>query len=433
VYPSKFSEIAWVAGGTFFLALLHGSRYFSWPYADWSAISAESRQALSLSGPWAATCCAWSAARFTQNRGIVASPVAARMGVGLVVAQLPRIGAAAITGYAAGLAPLLVRTSIEAKAGNPNLLTIAGAFACLLAFICGGYLIGAVLPLRSAVVVALVGSVAVVLLADILGPAVSPIWTTDVVAGQRENGTLGLFRLVFFSAAAACCVAVACVWLQFRRIRPRLGSLAGLGVLTLAVMLVVLIAIDLDWKPVLHEAQSPQSCAAVGPRFNDGARGATLCIHKARSPVLMEAAKATSAAREAAGELSRSTVQIVDVNLWAEPKPGQIILQVQPQDPAWEQYIIEDLAFELSGTAFCAQSLSDPILPSQIDAVATSAGFGIWIARQAGGDGAGISTAPDAMQVATRLERLPPLRVRALMATMKAELSSCSASSRSLP
>lgn len=432
VFPAQTSTIVVLGTGTFVLVVIHGLTYFSWPYADWAAISAETRQALSLAGPWVAACCAWTAARFTSSSGIVASPVASRMGADLVAAHLSRLGAAALVGYAAGLAPLLIRTAIEARAGAPNVLSMAGGVACLAVFVCGGYLIGSLLALRAAILTAVVAALAGVLLADVLGPAVAPVWTVGVVAGQQENPGLGVFRVLFMVLTAACCVIAATEWLARRTLPLRPRSFVPLAVMGVPLVL-VLSPVNAHWVPVVHSIEPPRTCSTVAPQIEGRAQEISVCVHSARTPVLSETAAAAESVLDAAGPLARSTTRIVDVNLWAPPRPGQIVVQLQPQDSAWRQYLVEDLAFDLSGSARCAENYTaDEPDREQADAVATSAGFGIWIAERAGGQAAGISTAPDAVEVAARLDALPVERVRELIAQMAPRLATCSASSSTL-
>lgn len=428
-FPALSSELLTLGAGTFCLVLLHSIPLLSWPYADWAAASAETRQALSLAGPWVAVCSCWIIARRTHRHGVAASPVASRMGHEVIGTLLIRIQAAALAGYALGLLPMVLRMWRDATAGAPHLLTLAGSLACLLLFACGGCLIGAMLPLRGAVLTAAVASFLVIVMTVPWGPVIAPVWQTGVVAGQEEDLLVGSYRLFFFSISALCCALAAGWWLELRGNTFQVRSLAGLAVLSVPLGMALILG-DVSRPAVTHASDPPQRCARLTAVA--GSRSVVLCLHGARSAILPEAITATQSALDAAGPLARSVRRIVDVNLWEAGQPGLVIVQIQPQDAGWEDYLVEDLAFSLSGSTACAQTTTggpnSTRAPTPND---ISAGFGIWIAERGGASGEGISTSPGARRIAGRLSELQVGEVHDVMTKIAPSLMECEA--RSVP
>lgn len=420
--------------GTFLLVLAHSAPLLTWPYGDWSAVSAEARQALSLSGPWVAVCCAWTASRFTGVRGIVVSPAAIRAGGELVRAQMMRLAAVALLSFAVGISPVLLRTWVKAETGALNPVVLGGSLACLVAFASGGYLVGAVLPLRVAPAVAAVIALTSVLLADVLGPALSPVWTVGVVAGQQENPDVSFFRLFLFALTATCSVLAASWWLDARTF-PTTPKSAGTLLVAAVPLALVLSPWNAGQAPVLHALDPPRSCVDVGVRgsANTASRVVEVCVHTARSTVLAQVSSSVERVLESAGALSTSVSRVDDANLWSGPGPGQIVLQLQPQDSGWENYVVEDLAFALSGSLACAEDLDGVRSREQTKAAVVSAGFAMWIADQSGvADADDLVGNPDAIAIYDRLGAMTTRQVQDLISGITGDLASCTASSAQL-
>lgn len=413
--------VAGVAGS----ALLHTAGYWNWPYGDWVAASAETRQALTLAGPWLAGCCAWTAARFTTSRGILCPGSAPRSGFPLVKAQLRVLVGWAVVGYLAGLAPVMISTVLKAEVGSLNWLVLAGSLAALSAFACLGYLLGCILQLSLAAFLAVIVSFAVMLWPEPLGP-VAPIWEFGVVAGLEENPGVAVFRLLFFLVVSACCIAASTWWLRERTSPMTLVPLSG--VLLLGVPLILgAVAADRSPDVVRHEVDPASRCQL--------ADGVEVSVHAAKSVLLADLVDSVEAIRSAWGPEGFPTARVLDSVLWIAPSPpGVVVLDLQTQDPGgWRDAAVQDLAWELSGAGACAVNYESITDPEQLDASAMSGAVGMWLATQAGALGPGLSGDPEVLAIAQRLEQLPPVEVQGLLARLQPELARCTARSTELP
>lgn len=160
IFPVPLGIVVLLVLGVIGSVLLLTVSYWNWPYGDWVATSAATRQGLTLAGPWLAACCAWTAARFTTTRGMLCSISAPRSGFALVKAQLRVLTGWAVAGYLIELAPLVISTALKADIGSLNWLVFASALAVLLAFACFGYLLGCMLPISLAAIAAFIVSFA---------------------------------------------------------------------------------------------------------------------------------------------------------------------------------------------------------------------------------------------------------------------------------
>lgn len=425
VFPVPPGIVVVLVAGVIGCVLLHTASYFNWPYGDWAAVSAETHQGLTLAGPWLAGCCAWTAALFTVDRGILCSGSATRSGFQLVRAQLQVLCGWAVVGYLVGLAPLLTVTTLKADAGALNLLVFADSIAALLAFGCFGYLVGCILPISLASVVAVIVSFAVVLWSDPLGP-VAPVWTFGVVAGQYENPVVAVFRLVFFILVVVCCVAASAWWVRERTLPLTAVPVAGLLLLVFPLALGA-VAVHRSPPLVLHEANPPSTCSHTGE--------VKVCVHAAKAALLAPLTDSVNDIRAALGPANLPTARVLDAVLWVDPSPpATVVLQLQAQQPeGWRNAAVQDMAWQLSGAAACSANYGAITSADQLDAAAMSDGVSIWLASEAGATGSGLTTEPSAVMVAQRLEQLPVQEVRSLLVRWHSQLMTCTAHSTLLP
>ncbi len=422
-FPVPTAHLVVLAVGTWAVVTAHATPILGWPYADWVAVSAEARQSLALAGPWAAVCGAWSAARFTGARNVVVTPGAARVGGELVTAMLLRLACAALLGYAAGLAPLLAMTARDATAGRIDLLVVAGSAVCLVCFVCGGYLVGTVLPLRAAPVTVLVVAYLVVVTADYHSPALAAVWTGGVAAGYVEDPRTSAFRILFFGVLAAC-LAAAAAFVQRDRTLPRAPrSWAGLAALGVPALLAIS-PIRPEGPAIQYEADPPRTCQDV--------RGVAVCVHTARSPILPEFADAVGRVLEAAGPLGRQVAGVSDVHLWDEESPTHVVVQLHPKDSWWRTQVVEELAFRVSGSATCREvgvemgGEFDDLAPEFAHSAA-SGGVATWMVREAGEEGEDVGGGPEGVALADRLGRMEVGEVHDLLAPVAEDLAACRA------
>ena len=423
-FPVPTAHLVVLAVGVWAVVTAHATPILAWPYADWVAASAEARQSLALAGPWAAVCGAWSAARFTGARNVVVTPGAARVGGDLVTAMLLRLACAALLGYAAGLAPLWVMTAREATAGRIDVLVVAGSAVCLVCFVCGGYLVGTILPIRAAPVTVLIAAYFVVVTADYQPQSLAAVWTSGVAAGDVEDPRTGAFRILFFLVLAAC-LAAAAAFVQRDRTVPRAPrSWARLAALGVPAMLAIS-PIRPEGPAIQYETDPPRTCQDV--------RGVEVCVHTARSPVLPEFADAVGQVLEAAGPLGRQVAGVSDVHLWDDhAPPTHVVVQLHPMDSWWRTQVVEELAFVVSGSVTCMEvgvamgGEFDDLSPLFAHSAA-SGGVATWIARQAGEGEEDVGGGPEGVALADRLGRMEVDEVHDLFASIAEDLAACRA------
>lgn len=414
-----------LAAGTAVLVFAPTLGYLAWPNADWVAVSAESRQALMLAGPWAAAWSAWCASRFSGPRSILCPASSVRAGAPVAIKQLRVLVTAALAGWLAGLLPAVVATAVEATAGAPDLLVFASAGASLAAFVSLGYTAGVVVPRAAAPVVSLVVSFVPVLAADGLGTVVAPVWTFGVVAGQYENPVVSSFRALFFLSVAICCVLAAADLWRNRSLLPTVPSVRGVAWLALPVALAALAPTTA--APVLRQEDPPRACRQ--------AAGVRVCVHAARSALLLPLADAVTDVAAASGSAMRPQ-QVLDAALWERPSPETVVIfpQVQQGD-SWPQAAVQDIAWQLSGAARCSSAAGSTMRtePQDLDAAAVSGAVAVWLARQAGAAGPPLTGSPDALALAADLAAEEPSSVRDFLAGHQQLLRSCQAHSHMLP
>lgn len=425
VFPVPPGLVVVLVAGTIGSVVLHTVGYFGWPYGDWAAASAETHQALTLAGPWVAGCCAWTAARFTGARGILCPVPATRSGFALVRAQLQVLYGWAIAGYLVGLAPLLIATTVTSDAGAFNVLVCAGSLAALLAFASVGYFLGCMLPISLATVIAVIFSFAVVLWADPLGP-VAPVWTFGVVVGQYENPIVAVLRLFFFILVGVCCVAGSAWWVRERTLPLSATPMTGMLLLILPLSLGAAAA-HRSPPAVLHETNPPKTCTE--------ASGAEVCVHAAKSVLLSPLAESVNDVRAALGPADFPVDRVLDAALWIDPSPpATVVLQLQTQQSrGWRNAAIQDMAWQLSGSAACSAKPGAITSDDELDAAAMSGAVSLWLASEAGANGPGLTTEPTAVMIAERLEQLPVSDVQSLLTRWQPQLMNCMANSSLLP
>ena len=422
--PVPRGLVVLLAAGVAVLTFARTVGHLTWPYADWVAVSADSRQALMLAGPWAAVWAAWCSSRFSGARSIMCPASSVRSGPPVVHRQLRVLVAGALSGWALGMLPSLAITARDAQAGTPDLLVILGAAVALAAYACLGYAVGIVVPSTGASAVALILSLLPGLAADSLGAVVAPVWTFDVVAGQDENPVVAVVRVLFFLSVALSLALASGLWLRGRGFSPGASFVQGVALLAVPVVLAVLSSSAPP--PVLREDHPPRTCARTD--------GVEVCVHAARAPVLGPLTQAVADLMTVMGN-ARPPRQVVDAALWDESGSGTVTVSLQLQDGAgWRRAAIQDMAWQLSGAAACPFTSASGVLtdPAQLDASAVSGGVAVWMARQAG-VGSPVSNAPDAMAVADRLDRASPPAVQAFLARHSEALQDCRASSSMLP
>lgn len=420
-FPVPLGIVVLLVAGVAGSALLQTADYWNWPYGDWVAASAETRQSLILAGPWLAGCCAWTAARFTTNRGILCPASAPRSGFPLVKAQLRVLIGWAVIGYLAGLAPVLIFTALKAEAGSLNWLVLAGSLAALSAFACFGFLLGCILPLTLAALSAVLFSYATMLWPEPLEP-VAPIFDYGVGAGYEENVGVAVFRLFFFLLVAACCIAASSWWLRQRTSPMTLASLSGVLLLGLPV---ILGAAAVQQSPVLirHEANPPAQC-----QFTDGVE---VCIHAAKAVLLDDVVDSVDRIHTAWGAEEFPIAKVLDSTLWIQPSPpGITVLDLQTENRSkLRDFAVQQLAWELSGSGNCASNYETVTDPDQLDAAAMSGAASMWLATQAGVSNPDLFGNPDVLAIAQRLEQMPPAEVRELLQRLRPKLTQCTAHS----
>lgn len=417
-----------VAAGVGAWVLLSTQPLMGWAYADWVAASALTREGLVYAGPWAAGCCAWTAGRFLGTRSILCPPSAARSGTRVVGSQLLLLWSAALAGYLVGLLPMLVTTTLRAQSGSLNWLVLAGSVAVLLAFASVGYLIGCVMPRAVSVVVAVVASFGAVLLVDLWGFAVAPLWLTTPAAGQYEGGVTSLFRAAFFTS-----LTLLLAWAASNVVANRttvLNASSYFGLLILVPLLMVGATARASAPPALLKEANPASrCQSV--------HGTPVCVHAAKGALLTPLAKTVDRVLASVGyDPAVPISEVRDASLSPGQGPDVMTLQLQTDTQGqWMDWAAGDLAAHMSGQQACAQRgdfFGAQVSPA-LDQAAVAEAFSTWIARSAGFAPPQLNDNTSATALASRLEGLPPSQVQALYHRSAPQLARCELSSKSLP
>lgn len=425
LFPVPLAVAIVVSAGVAGLVFVRTVPYLTWAFGDWTAVSAEMRQAVGLAGPWTAVGAAWLSGRFTNANGLLCPPSAVRSGSGLVIRQFSALYACAAVGYLIGLLPVLLTTAVRANVGNLNVLVLLGSLTALLAFASVGYLVGSVFPWTVSMVVALTASYATVLLADTMSPAVAPIWSFDVVVGQVESALVSVFRLGFFLLLGLSSLLSASLWLRNRSSETTMTAMASFSILVLPLALIL--PAGRAPAPVSPELRPPFVC--------EDQDGISVCVHAAKEPLLFPLKQAVHDVVKVLGPALRPE-RVMDAALWPPQDPDTVVVSLQVQQGRrWPDAAVEDMAWQLSGAAACATGVfvNGRTTPEELDAAAVSAAVALWVAREAGVNGPGLSSSPDALLLADRLAATPVEDVQDFLASRREELAACEAASSLLP
>lgn len=411
--------IALVLGITLF-TLLHSLELMRWAYADWPATSAEARQSLTLSGPWAAGCAAFVSSRFSSPISLLCSAAASRSGLVFVWAQIRVLAIWSLLSFTAGLMPVLVYTSSRATYGGPSIAVILSGVAVLWAFVALGYTTGLVVPGNLGPPVAAVVAFSMVIFPDFFGPAVSPVWAQGVIAGQHETLIVSLFRIVFFLGFAAGFVIMSGHWLLTRSVPMRFSSGFSLVGLVIPVLVGFTAARE---APDAIRADSPPAAICSQSSLVE------VCVHASRSAMLPELSGAAERVFSILGPARPMRYRISDATLALLGQSADLTLQLQGNDKErWLSAATQDMAIAFSGFAQCSGQYDAAYSDVQLGAIAVSGGVAIWIARQAKTTSELITNAPDAVAVADRLERTSTAKVQNFLIEAGADLRNCAAS-----
>lgn len=407
-----------MALGTAASVLLRSWSLTGWAYADWVAASATTRESLVFALPLAAAVAAWTSGRYLSTRSILCPSSASRSGREVVVAQLGLLGGAASLGWLAGNAPLLVWTAVNARAGGPDLLVMAGALTVLLAATAFGYLVGCVLPRFASITVAAASTLLGILAVDVWGPVLAPVRLATPAAGQVENATVAVFRLLLLASVVAVLVAAAGRAVRERSVVRRATTYAGVGLL-LVPLAIGVVARESAPAAVQREPSPPARCTSV--------QGTPVCVHAAKAHLLDDLAGAVdrvlTAASAPPGALGPA---VVDDALGVQPDPATTTLSLQTDQPDWVGWAAGDLAGRLAGVPACGRrgdAYGDAAGPAQ-DQLSTSVAFARWIATAAGYTAPQLEGAPSS-EAAARLQRLPDATVLGLLRGHGAQLRQC--------
>lgn len=411
-----------IGGGTAALVAFSSWPLTSWAYADWVSASATTRESLIYAGPWVAGWCAWTAGRYLGTRSLVCPPSATRSGSPVVQAHLAWLCGAAFVGHVLGLAPMLMSTAVRATAGTFGWLVALGSTGVLLAFCTLGYLIGCVLPRVASVIVAVVTAFALILFVDTWGLAVAPLWLSTPAAGDVETTVVAAFRAVFFLGFAAVLAIAAGRWVADRTTARALASYTALAFLMLPILV-----------GATARATAPPALEAEGnpPAVCTDVQQVSVCLHRAKEPLLAPLAGSVDAVLAVVdGKPAVPLTNIIDASLYPEPGPGVISLQLQTEEPNWEDWAAGDLAEYIAGRRACTDTvgLTGADTDRAQEAAVVSAVFASWIARTAGYDPPGLASDQGFTPQPIDLDTYPRRQVAALYQQHSADLASCTLS-----
>lgn len=426
--PVPITVLTVMAGGVLALTVLGTFSVTSRAYADWTAVSALTRESQVYTGPWVAAWCAWIAGRYLGPRSMLCLPSAARSGTRIVTAHAVVITAGVLAGFAAGLAPVLWSTGHRATYGSLDWLVLGGSVAVLLTFCSVGYLIGCALPRAASVIAAATAAFAIILLAETWGPVVTPLrlgYPTSV--GLYETGTVAAFRIVFFTVLACALVVAAARIVADRTITRSVGNYVGLAVLVVPLLLGG-VARAAGPDAVVREARPPASCTRAG--------SVPTCVHPAKAVLLP--ALATAVDRVLASVDDKPAVPLTGVSdeaLGRTPGPDVLVLDLQTDDENWTGWAAADVAGYISGQQACNQrgDISGEVAEAAIDQHDVSDGITAWLTQAAGYTAPQSSRSETADHVADTFTRLPPIQARQLYQRFAPQIAACQLSSSALP
>ena len=426
--PVPLAYASGLGGGVFLLVLLGTLPMTRWPYGDWVAVSAMTRECLVYVAPWAAAWCAWVAGRYLGSRSMLCLPSARRSGTYIVRAQLRYLLGSVIFGYLLGLVPVLVVTLLGATQGGLDWIVLIGAIMVLLMFCSLGYLIGCLVGRLSSIILAVATSFGVVLLVDTWGPVVAPLRLGLIPAGWYETTIVSLFRVVFFGALALSLIVAAAFVVDRRTTRRTPAGYTGLGVILLP-LLVGVAARSAAPAVALPEQNPPLECAAT--------RSGQVCVHAAKAVLLPSLANTVNRVLSVVdGQPAVPVTDVLDADAAArDPRPGTLILNLEPNQDTWTNWVASDTAQYISGLAACRLngSSSGIAATKSLDRYDVAMGIAAWITRSAGFNTALLDKNETSNTTAQVFEQLPASEARQLYQQFASEIASCELSSSSLP
>ena len=424
--PVPILVLTAMAAGVLALTVLGTFSVTSWAYADWTAVSAVTRESQVYTGPWVAAWCAWIAGRYLGPRSMLCLPSAARSGARIVTAHAGVITAGALAGFAAGLAPVLWSTGQRATYGSLDWLVLAGSVAVLLMFCSVGYLIGCALPRAASVIVAATAAFAIILFAETWGPAVAPLRLSTPSVGLYETGTVAAFRVVFFTALALALVVASARIVADRTTTRSVGNYVGLAVLVVPLLLGG-VARAAGPDAVVREARPPASCTRAG--------SVPVCVHTAKATLLPALATAVDKVLTSVDDKPAVPLTgVSDAALGRTTAPDVLVMDLQTDDGNWAGWAAADVAGYISGQQACNQrgDASGDAAEAAIDQADVSFGITAWL-TQAAGYTAPLNRSETADQVADTFTRLPTIQARQLYERFAPQIAACQLSSSALP
>lgn len=425
--PVPLSYLSGLGGGVFLLVLLGTLPEIRWPYSDWVAVSALTRECLVYVAPWAAAWCAWVAGRYLGSRSMLCLPSAPRSGIYIVRAQLRNLLGSVLIGYLLGLVPVVVVTFLGATQGGLDWIVLIGAVMVLLMFCSLGYLIGCVAGRLSSIILAVATSFGVILLVDTWGPVVSPLRLDLISAGWHETTIVSLFRVVFFAALALSLIVAAAFVVDHRTTRRTPAGYTGLVVILLPV-LVGVAARSADPAVALPEQNPPLECAAT--------RSGQVCVHAAKAVLLPSLADTVNRVLFVVnGKPAVPVTEVLDADAARDPRPDTLILNLEPNRDTWIDWAASDMAQYISGLAACRLNGSSTGIAAtrSLDRYDVATGIAAWITRSAGFNTALLDNNETSEKTAQLFEQLPASEARRLYQRFASEIASCEMSGSSLP
>ncbi|MGI8577530.1 MAG: hypothetical protein ACR2KG_06330 [Nocardioidaceae bacterium] len=407
------------------LSFAHSQPLLHWAYADWTAASAETRESLPFAGPWAAGVAAWVAARFASRRSIICPLLAPRRGLPLVRAHLSILAGWGLVGYFGGLAPVLTTTALGATWGHPDWLVLLASSAALVGFMGLGYLTGCLLPLAAAVPTAAAISFFAVINTGDMGTVTGPFYPFGVEAGLREPGVVMVFRVLFFVAAVVLTGAASAWWMRESTASYTTPALLGVVLVVLPLPLIGFLA-NRQSPPLVEHDYSQATCERVD--------GVDVCVHPARAVMLGPLTRAVEKVSRAIGP-ARPYTRVLDATLWPQPRPDEIVLQLQAQDRnGWTTSAVQDMVDQIANVSVCAaQAQTNPSRSPLAEQAAVSGAVGIWLDHEVGVAGDNIGGWPESVTLAARLEAKPANEVRAALVKALPSIRACQGTIAQLP
>ena len=322
--PNRWQLGLMAALGVGVLAFIHSRTLLGWPYADIAAASAEYRQAVLPAGFFAVGVAAWTSSSISSPVTAHAPAGARRRGIPLVCAHLSFLSLVTAAGFTVGLAPATLATAWGKTAGSLDLMTMASGYACLLAYVAVGYLVGCLLPSYLAVPTALGTAYAVLFASPVV---LSPIFDFHVIGGVEVPSQVSLLRLMYFLACAGIATMLAGAWLRLRTTTETRAAGA-----TVAIMVAPLVL-------VAHLSGSYSGPLVVGDHAEavcDQTEGSLVCVHPARSGLLRPLSGAVTSMSKAAGREVFPPIKIYDASLTA---PDQDDVPLRATHPGAQRHL----------------------------------------------------------------------------------------------